>query len=138
MTNYLEVLNVWMSQPHYVLIILITIYTISAIIDFIIGSLNAVYSENIKFSSRVAQLGIIRKLVTLGVMILVIPLALMLPFDVGVYSLTILYLGVVISEIYSILGHVGLVKDGEKHKNIVAELFSNLLENIMNSRSEKK
>lgn len=135
MVNYLEVLSGWMNQPHYLLIILICIYFVSGTVDFIIGSFNAAYSGNVTFSSKTAQLGIIRKLVTLTVMILVVPLALLLPMDVGIYSLTVLYLGIVGSEIYSILAHIGIVKDGDKHKNLVGTLFTALLENIFKTKN---
>lgn len=138
MVNYLEVLSVWMNQAQYGLIILLVVYFVSATIDFVIGSFNAAYTNEIQFSSRVAQLGIVRKLCTMVVMILVIPLALILPLDVGTYSLTILYLGIVVSEIYSILGHLGIVKDGDKHKNLVGTLFAGLLDNVIKSKSNDK
>jgi toxin secretion/phage lysis holin len=137
MVNYLEVLSSYMQQPHYLLIILIAVYFVSGTIDFLIGTVNATYSANIKFSSKTAQLGIIRKLVILTVMILVIPLALMLPLDLGIYSLTILYVGIVGSEIYSILAHIGVVKDGDKHKNLIGNLFSELLETVFNRKQER-
>jgi toxin secretion/phage lysis holin len=138
MVNYLELLSNWMNQPHYLLLILIVVYFLSGTIDFLIGTVNAAYTKEIAFSSRKAQLGIIRKLVTLAVMILVVPLALMLPLDVGIYSLTILYVGIVGSEIYSILGHVGIVKDGNKHENLVGRLFSGLIDYIFRAKEVNK
>lgn len=134
MINYLEVLSGWMEQPHYLLIILIMIYFISSTLDFVVGSFNAAHTVGVTFSSKTAQIGIVRKLVTLAVMILIVPLALMLPMDVGIYSLTILYVGIVGSEIYSILAHIGIVKDGDKHKNLVGSLFSQLLENLFKAK----
>lgn len=112
-------------------------YFIAGTIDFIVGTINAAYTKGVEFSSRVAQLGIVRKLVTLAVMLLVIPLALMLPFDVAIYSLTILYVGIVASELYSILGHVGIVKDGDKHKSLIGELFGNIIDTSL-KRSNKE
>lgn len=138
MINYLDVLSGWMAQPHYLLLILIMVYFVSSTLDFLVGSFNAAHSPNITFSSKTAQLGIIRKLGTLAVMILIVPLALMLPLDVGIYSLTILYLGIAGSEIYSILAHIGIVKDGDKHKNIVGTLFTNLLENLLKPKDVDK
>lgn len=135
MINYLEVLSSWMQQPHYVLVILILLYFASGTIDFLIGTVNAGLTSTVKFSSKTAQLGIIRKLVTLAVMVLVIPLALMLPMDFGIYMLTILYLGIVVTEIYSILAHIGLVKDGDKHKNLIGVLFTELLELVFNKHN---
>lgn len=135
MVNYLEVLSGWMEQPHYVLVILITTYLIAASVDFVIGSFNAAYTEGVTFSTRKAQLGIVRKLVTMAVMILVVPLALLLPMDTGTYLLTILYLGIVATEIYSILAHIGIVKDGDKHKNLIGILFTSLLETVFKSKN---
>jgi toxin secretion/phage lysis holin len=138
MVNYLEVLSKWMEQPQYLLLILAMVYFVSATLDFLFGSFNAAHSPNIVFSSRTAQMGIVRKLGTLGVMILVVPFALILPLDVGIYSLTILYLGIAGSEIYSILAHIGIVKDGDKHKNLVGTLFTNLLESVFNTKDINK
>lgn len=137
MINYLEILSDWMNQPHYLLLILIVIYFSAATVDFVIGIFNAAYTVEIQFSSRTAQLGIIRKLVTLLVMIMVVPLALMLPYELGIYSLTILYVGIVGSEIYSILGHVGIVTDGDKHKNLVGTLFNNFIDSIYKVNDKK-
>jgi len=138
MTNYLEIMSTWMNQPHYVLIVLIVLYFSSATVDFVIGTFNAAYTKGVQYSSRLAQIGILRKLVTLMLMIMVVPLALMLPFDIGVYSLIILYVGIVTSEIYSILAHVGIVKDGDKHKNLVGTLFTQLLNNVTQTVNKNK
>lgn len=138
MVDYLEVLSNWMEQPHYLLLILIGLYFIAATIDYFIGTFNAIYDKNIQFSSRIAQLGIVRKLVTLAIMVIVVPLALMLPFDLGVYSLTVLYLGIVTSELYSILGHVGIVKDGNKHKNLIGSLFTTFIDNLTKQKGDEK
>lgn len=134
MVNYLEILSEWMNQPHYLLLILVVTYFVAGTVDFLIGTFNAAYTKGVEFSSRTAQLGIIRKLVTLALMILVVPLALMLPLDVGIYSLTILYLGIAGSEVYSIMGHVGIVKDGNKHKNLVGTVFTQLLGNVFRDK----
>lgn len=134
MINYLELLSSWMTQPHLLLLILVVVYIIAGTIDFIAGTLNAIFTSDVAFSSRMSQLGIMRKLLTLACMILVIPFALMLPFDVGVYTLSILYIGVCVSEVYSILGHAGIVKDGNKHKNILAVLFDNLLGKVLKEK----
>ena len=136
MVNYLEILSEWMSQPHYLLLILVVTYFVAGTLDFLIGTFNAIYTEGVEFSSRTAQLGIVRKLATLALMILVVPLALMLPLDVGIYSLTILYVGIAGSEVYSIMEHVGLVKDS--HKNLKGSLFTQLLENVYRAKGVEK
>lgn len=138
MINYLEVLSAWMQQPHYLLIILILLYFVSGTLDFLIGIVNAGLTSTIQFSSKTAQLGIIRKVVTLAVMILVVPLALMLPLDVGIYALTILYIGIVVTEIYSILAHIGIVKEGDKNNSRIGTLFTELLELVFKSKSDKE
>lgn len=138
MVNYLEILAEWMSQPHYLLLILILTYFIAGTLDFLIGTFNAAYTEGVEFSSRTAQLGIVRKLATLALMILVVPLALMLPLDVGIYSLTILYLGIAGSEVYSIMEHVGIVNDSHKYKNLEGSLFRQLLGNVYRAKGVEK
>lgn len=134
MINYLEILSAWMNQPHYLLVILILVYFVSGTIDFVVGTVNAGLTATVQFSSKTAQLGIIRKLVTLAVMILVVPLALMLPMDFGIYSLTLLYLGIVVSEIYSILAHIGIVKDGDKQHNLIGKLFTEFLTKVFSNK----
>lgn len=138
MVNYLEILSVWMTEPHYLFLILIVLYLVSSTIDFVLGSFNAAYTEGVTFSSRTAQLGVVRKLATFAVMILIVPLALMLPLDSGIYLITVLYLGIVGSEIYSILAHVGIVKDGQKHRNLIGTLFTNLLEAVYKNKDVDK
>lgn len=138
MVNYLEVLEHWMKQPHYLLVILIIVYFGAATIDFLAGSINALVTSRVTFSSRKSQIGIIRKLLTLSVMILVVPLALMLPFDLAIWSLTALYSGICFSEIYSILGHIGIVKDGDKHRNMLGSLFNSFIDKIYNNNKLDK
>lgn len=139
MTNYLEILSTWMNEPQYLLIVLIMVYVVAATVDFLVGTVNAAYTRGVQFSSRVSQLGIMRKIVTLMVMILIIPLALMLPLDVAIYSLTILYVGIAGSEVYSILGHIGIVKDGNKDRNnMIGGLFDNILGNVFKEKGIDK
>lgn len=138
MVNYLEILAQWMQQPHYLLLVLIVTYVIAGAVDFIIGTINVSFTKNVEFKTSVAQLGIIRKLVIMVLMILIIPLALILPMDIGVYSLSALYLGIVGSELYSILGHLGLVKDGDKHKNVIGVLFTSILQSVINPKQNKE
>lgn len=137
MVNYLEILSDLMNQPHYLLLILILLYLVSGTLDFVVGSFNAICSNNVVFSSKTAQLGIVRKLVTLAVMVLIVPLALMLSMDVAIYLLTVLYVGIVGSEIYSILAHVGIVKESDKDKNFVGLLFKRLLDSVYKDKGMK-
>lgn len=138
MVDYLELINRWMGIKHYQLLILIIAYLVLSTVDFIVGSLNAVITEDLTFSSKKSQIGIIRKLVILVIMIAVIPLAMMLPLEIGGYSLTVLYSGLVISELYSILAHIGVVKDGNKNENMVATLFQNFLNALTKNNGGNK
>jgi toxin secretion/phage lysis holin len=138
MTDYLTVLSGWMNQPHYMLIVLIVVYFVAATVDAVVGTINAVYTDKVQFSSRTMQLGIIRKLVTLFLMILIVPVALLLPLDIGVYSLGVMYTGIAVSEIYSIAGHAGIVKDGDKHKNLIGTIFTNFIESIYKGKGIDK
>lgn len=137
MIDYLALLGGWMDKPHSMLIILITIYFIAAMLDFLAGITNAIYTDKVPFSSKKAQYGIIRKILTMAMMILVIPLALMFPMDIAVYSLTVLYVGIVATEIYSVLAHLGIVQDGEKHRNMVGIVFTEFLEKLLGSFKDK-
>lgn len=123
-----------LGNSTYFLLIFIGVYFIAGTIDFLLGTFIASLDKEKDFSSRMAQLGIVRKLATMFIMVLVIPVALTLPFEVGFYSLTVLYVGIVTSEIYSVLGHIGIVKDGDKGKQAVAKILSDLLDNALKNK----
>lgn len=137
MYDYLSLLSGWMNEPKYMLLVLVSLYLILAGLDMLLGMINAKYSDKVEYRSKAAQLGGLRKIGTWLVMVLVAPIALMFPMDIAVYSLMILYLGIVVSELYSILGHLGLVKDNDKHKYVVGELFTNFLQRILSQANTK-
>lgn len=138
MIDYLGLLSGWMDKPHYMLVVLACVYAFAAMCDFLAGITNAIYTQKIPFSSKKAQYGIIRKILTLAMMIALVPLAMLFPMDIAMYSLTILYVGLAVTEIYSVLGHLGIVKDGDKHRNIVGELFTGFLEKLLSRDKEER
>lgn len=127
MTNYLETISVIMGQAETMLIVLISIYLVAASVDYILGTVIVYLTRKESYNSKIAQLGIVRKLATLILMIIIVPIAMIMPIDIGTYSLIVLYVGIVVSEIYSILGHVGIVEDGNKGANLIGKLFENIL-----------
>lgn len=137
MIDYLSLLSGWMDKPHYLLVILICVYAFTSMLDFLAGITNAIYTQKIPFSSKKAQYGIIRKILTLLMMIAAVPMAMLFPMDIAVYSLTVLYMGIVTTEMYSVLGHLGIVKDGDKHKHVVGIVFTEFLEKLIGNFKDK-
>jgi|SRR5699024_5077575 len=95
--------------------VLLVINTIVSIIDFSLGWLNAKFNKKVNFISGVALHGIIKKSGYITMLTLFMFIAfLVLPKELAIASLTVLYLGYMWSELNSVLSHLGLTKDGKK------------------------
>lgn len=89
-----------------------TLYALSVlcvlmIVDFLVGTAAAWINPNIKFSSNVGINGIIRKLVSILIFIVCIPLSVLIPGNVGVVALYVLYTGYILMEFTSIIENLG-------------------------------
>lgn len=117
--NYLQSDN---TKLIYVLALILT----ANIIDFSIGWLNAKFNPAIAFSSAKAIFGIARKLILFIVLVYAIPVALLMPDELGIGALYILYIGYLLSEINSILNHFKLADD-DKQIDPFIDFFKGLL-----------
>src|SRR5690606_22800158 len=95
-------------------------------IDFTFGWINARFNKNVIFKSGVALYGIIKKVMYFIVLVFFIPVSVIVPEQVGVPALTILYLGYLLSEVNSILSHLELTEDGKK-----GELFRSFVSRLV-------
>lgn len=82
---------------------MLSIICVLMIIDFITGSVSAVINTNIEFKSSIGINGILRKLCSILVLVACIPIAPLIPSDMGLTAIVVLYFGYIIMEFGSIL-----------------------------------
>ena len=73
------------------------------ILDFVTGTVAAWRNPNEKFCSQIGINGILRKLVSIIVLVCCIPVTALIPMELGLASLYVLYLGYLLMETKSIL-----------------------------------
>lgn len=72
-------------------------------IDFVLGTLSAWRNPNIEMTSKEGINGILRKVASIIVLIICIPLSVLIPGGAGIITLYVLYLGYLIMEFHSIV-----------------------------------
>lgn len=115
------------------IIFLLTLILIASSIDFTFGWINARFNKNVVFQSGVALYGIIKKVMYFIVLVFFIPVSVIVPEQVGIPALTILYLGYLLSEVNSILSHLELTEDGKK-----GELFRSFVSRLVKRGEDKQ
>ena len=81
----------------------LTMVCVLMIVDFITGTAAAWLNTEIKFNSQAGINGILRKVVSIIALAVCIPIAAMLPDDLGLYTLLALYIGYMLMEFTSIV-----------------------------------
>ena len=84
-------------------ICILSIICLLMIVDFITGTAAAWLNTDIKFNSQAGINGILRKLVSIIVLVACIPVSALVPVDMGVAALFVLYVGYMLMEFKSIL-----------------------------------
>lgn len=127
MTSFdmLNWLSIWLENHNSKIIYLLTLILIANVIDFLIGIIIAVFNPKVKFSSSKAKLGLLIKIMIFIVLIFFIPVALLIPNDLGIYAIYILYVGILYAEIRSILGHLSIASD-EKQVNLLEQFVNTI------------
>lgn len=110
------------------IIYILSLILIASLVDFLIGWIKARFLPDIQFSSSRAIYGIARKITLFILLVIFIPFSLLLPNEIGLTALYILYTGYLATEIFSIIGHV---KEGSDDKSI--DLFYNFLSKFFGS-----
>lgn len=82
---------------------LLTLICAAMAVDFVVGSLSAWRNPNIKFTSERGINGILRKLASILVLVLCIPVSALIPMEAGMISLIVLYIGYLVMELASIV-----------------------------------
>lgn len=108
-------------------IFILTLIAIAMIIDFISGTIAAKINPDIKFESKKGINGILRKLISIIVMIFFIPLSVIIPNGVGATLVYVLYLGYLLMELKSILENL-------QKMGINITLFNNFIKEIENNK----
>ena len=88
-------------------IYVLTMVCVLMIVDFVTGSLAAWINPDIKFNSQTGINGILRKVVSIIALAVCIPIAAMMPQDIGLYTLLALYLGYMLMEFTSVIENLG-------------------------------
>lgn len=103
---------------------ILSIISILMIIDFATGTWAAYRNPDIKFESKKGIDGILRKVASLVMLILAIPLMVLVPMDTGIIALQALYIGYLGFELKSVFEN--LEKMGvniEPLKNFVKKIL---------------
>ena len=77
------------------------------IVDFVTGTVAAWRNPKIKFNSQEGINGILRKVVSIIVLVACIPVSVLIPADMGIAALSVLYVGYLLMEFKSILENLG-------------------------------
>lgn len=108
------------------ILFILTMIVTAMIIDFLTGTIAAKVNSNITFNSKAGINGILRKIVSVIVMVFFIPLSVLVPGNMGIVLVYTLYIGYLIMELKSItenLNKMGI--DTEAIKSIIELLSKN-------------
>ena len=82
---------------------ILTLICIAMILDFLLGSFAAWRDPQVKFTSGRGIDGILRKLASILVLTLCIPVSALIPQGTGTFALIMLYLGYLVMELASVI-----------------------------------
>ncbi|MGP1540819.1 phage holin family protein [Peptostreptococcus stomatis] len=116
------------TQESKVLFVLMII-AVAMIIDFITGTIAAYVNPEIQFKSKAGINGILRKIASMLLLIVFLPVSVLIPGNVGIVLVYTLYFGYLIMEVKSIIENVG--KNGTD-----TSLFTHLINKISDNTNE--
>lgn len=82
---------------------LLALLCLTMVLDFLLGSLAAWRDPSVKFTSGRGIDGILRKLASILVLTLCIPVSALIPQGTGTFALIVLYLGYLVMELASVI-----------------------------------
>lgn len=127
MLNWLEG---WLQNDNTKLMYLLCAILIANILDFAFGAINAKFNEKVPFSSKKAKNGLFIKIGYFIILVYLIPVAMLLPSQVGVVALYALYTAYLIIETNSLFAHFRLAEDDKKN-----DLFIDFIGRIFNKNN---
>ncbi|MDO4280808.1 MAG: phage holin family protein [Peptococcaceae bacterium] len=95
------------DSPEGKVIYILAVICVLMILDFLTGTVAAWRSTDIEFRSQEGINGILRKLLSIIVLVACIPVAALVPADLGIAALYVLYGGYLLMEFRSILENLG-------------------------------
>lgn len=116
------------TQESKVLFILMII-AVAMIIDFITGTIAAYVNPEIQFKSKAGINGILRKIASMLLLTVFLPVSVLIPGNAGMALVYTLYFGYLIMEVKSIIENVG--KNG-----IDTSMFTHLINKLSNNEIE--
>lgn len=119
-TDIFEFFRACVHTPEGKVIFILMLIAIAMIIDFITGTIAAVVNLEIEFKSKAGINGILRKIASMLLLIVFLPVSVLIPNGAGLALVYTLYGGYLIFEIKSIIENIG--KNGTD-----TTLFKNIL-----------
>ena len=119
-TDIFEFFRACVHTPEGKVIFILMLIAIAMIIDFITGTIAAVVNPGIEFKSKAGINGILRKIASMLLLIVFLPVSVLIPNGAGLALVYTLYGGYLIFEIKSIIENIG--KNGTD-----TTLFKNIL-----------
>lgn len=124
--NLFEWLKQFLATDDSKILFILALINATMIIDFITGTIAAKVNSNITFNSKAGINGILRKIGSILAMVILIPISVLVPGDMGIALVYTLYIGYLVMELKSIaenLSKMGI--DAEALKSIIDLLSKN-------------
>lgn len=122
----IEYITSWLADDNHMIYGLILWLMVAMIIDFVLGFTIAKFDKEIDFSSFKAKAGIIVKVAEMILVVYFIPVVVKFGV-VGITMYVTMLVGLILSEIYSILGHISTIDDNNNWTNYVKKFLDGTL-----------
>lgn len=122
----IEYITTWLADDNHMVYGLILWLMIAMIIDFVLGFTIAKFDNKIDFTSSKARAGIIVKVAEMILVVYFIPVAAKFG-AVGITMYVTMLVGLILSEIYSILGHISTIDDNDNWTDYVKKFLDGTL-----------
>lgn len=118
----IEYITSWLTDDNHMIYGLILWLMVAMIIDFVLGFTIAKFDKEIDFSSFKAKAGILVKVTEMILVVYFIPVAVKFG-AVGITMYVTMLVGLILSEIYSILGHISTIDDNNNWTDYVKKFL---------------
>lgn len=122
----IEHITSWLADDNHMIYGLILWLMIAMIIDFVLGFTIAKFDKEIDFSSFKAKAGIIVKVAEMILVVYFIPVAVKFG-AVGITMYVTMLVGLILSEIYSILAHISTIDDNKHWTDYIKKFLDGTL-----------
>lgn len=122
----IEHITTWLANDNHMIYGLILWLMVAMIIDFVLGFTIAKFDKEIDFSSFKAKAGIIVKAAEMILVVYFIPVAVKFG-AVGITMYVTMLVGLILSEIYSILGHISTIDDNNNWTDYIKKFLDGTL-----------